>query len=487
MLSPSSRRTFLKRSAAVFGVAALGRRVRAQDGRPPEFRLTAEESDVDVGGGLRWRTWTFNGGVPGPLVHAVEGERVRVVLENRLSAPTTIHWHGLPIPNAMDGVPGVTQPAVQPGEQFVYEFDAPVAGTYFYHSHVGLQLDRGLLGALVIDPREPESLVDREELLVLDDWLPTSPDDAYAAMQATTAGGGMMGSGGMGGGMGGRRPTGGSGMAGGTVMTEPPYAGYLVNGRLGSSAMTLALRRGERVRLRIINAAAATTFRFGITGHALTVTHADGRPVGPIDVDTLVIGMGERYDVVVTGSQSGAWWLLAGPVDSNVPGINVPVVYEGSSASVQPPFVWPAALVEGRLLRYDVLHPLNANLGDPYADARFIPILLSSQMGGAGWTINGQAYPNADPIPVRLGERVRLQFRNLSMVRHPMHLHGHFFQLVDPTTGRATGVVKDTVLVEGMMGAVDVEFVADNRGAWMLHCHHAYHMEAGMARVIDIR
>jgi FtsP/CotA-like multicopper oxidase with cupredoxin domain len=489
MPSTCSRRAFLAQGAGALGLLAVSRRVRAQEAASPrEFALTAAQSDIDVGAGLPWQTWAYNGTVPGPLLRATEGERIRVVLENHLSAPTTIHWHGVPVPNVMDGVPGVTQPSVNPGEQFVYEFDAPLPGTYFYHSHVGLQLDRGLLGALIVDPREPELLADREEVLVLDDWLPTSPDDAFAAMQATSgAGGGMMGGGMMGGGMGGRAPAGGSGMAGGTVMTEPPYAGYLVNGRVGAGAMTLALRRGERVRLRIINAAAATTFRVGITGHTMTVTHADGRPVAPVDVDTLVIGMGERYDVVVTATQSGQWWLLAGPVDSSVPGITVPVVYEGASTSPQPPFVWPPALIQGRVLSYDVLRPTSANLGDPFTDARPIALLLSGGMGTAGWTINGQAYPNADPIPIRLGERIRLQFRNLSPVRHPMHLHGHFFQLVDRTTGRATGAVKDTVLVEPMMGAVDVEFIADNPGAWMLHCHHAYHMEAGMARVIEIR
>lgn len=470
-----NRRSFLKQSMVAVGVLGFSRLVQAQStGAVREYRLVAAPADIEVAPGRIWNTWAYNGQVPGPTIRATQGERIRVVLENRLDVPTTIHWHGVPLPNAMDGVPDVTQEPVPPGGRFIYEFDANVPGTYFYHSHVGLQLDRGLLGTLVIEPAEPERLADREFLLLLDDWLPTSPDDAMAAMMVTTpgTGGGMMGGGMMGG-----------GMAGPASVTEPPYAGSLANGQLGTNAESVSVVRGESVRFRIVNGSAATTHRVGLLGHRLTVTHTDGQAVESVEVDTLVIGMGERYDVVVRMDNSGTWPLLAGSVDSAVPGIVLPVVYAGKRPTLAPVQVWPPSLTSGKRLAYSDLRPRDGvAVGSP---GRSIPLTLSAGANGA-WTINGQAYPNAEPIQVRLGERLRFQFRNMSMLRHPMHLHGHFFQLVDRTTGRVSGPIKDTVIVEPMMGAVDVEWVADNPGRWLMHCHHAYHMEMGMVREVRV-
>lgn len=370
----------------------------------------------------------------------------------------------------MDGLPGLTQEPVAPGQTFVCEFDANVPGTYLYHSHVGLQLDRGLLGPLVIDPTEPEGLADREFLLFLDDWLPTNPDDPMAAMMAVTTPG--MGGGGMGG-----------GMAGATSATEPPYAGYLANGRLGTALDALPVTRGERVRFRIVNGSAATTHRVGLTGHRLTVTHSDGQRVAPVDVDSLVIGMGERYDVVVRTDNAGAWQLLAGSVDATLPGIVLPVSYSGERPATVPIAVWPVSLTRGKTLSYPDLAPFDGRSGA--SSGRVVSLTLSTGANGT-WTITGQAYPNADILRFQRGERIRFQFRSMSMLRHPMHLHGHFFQLVDRATGRVSGAIKDTVLVEPMMGAVDVEWVADNPGRWLLHCHHAYHMEMGMMREVVV-
>ncbi len=469
---PVDRRAFLKQSATALAACGFARTALADSERPVrEFRLVAAPVDILVAPGRVWSTWAYNGQVPGPTIRATQGERIRVVLENQLGEPTTIHWHGVPLPNAMDGLPGLTQEPVAPGETFVYEFDANVPGTYFYHSHVGLQLDRGLLGPLVIDPAEPERLADREFLLFLDDWLPSSPDDAMAAMMATAPGMGM------GGGMM------GGGMAGATASSEPPYAGYLVDGRLGSAAEPLPVTRGERVRFRIVNGSAATTHRVGLMGHTLTVTHADGQPVAPVDVDSVVVGMGERYDVVVRMEHPGAWSLLAGSVDQSVPGVVLPVIYAGERPTPAPVTTWPTSLTRGRTLSYANLRPLDGR-GES-STGRMMPLTLSAGANGA-WTINGQAYPEADVLRFRVGERIRFQFRNMSMLRHPMHLHGHFFQLVDRTTGRVSGPVKDTVLVEPMMGAVDVEWVADNPGRWLLHCHHAYHMEMGMMREVVV-
>jgi FtsP/CotA-like multicopper oxidase with cupredoxin domain len=466
----SNRRSFLKTTAGAMAALALPRVTWAGQVRPEvpvrEFRLVAQESDIEVAPGRMWRTWTYNDQAPGPRLRVKQGERLRVILENRLAQPTTIHWHGVPVPNNMDGVPELTQDSVMPGEQFVYEYTAEVPGTYFYHSHVGLQLDRALSGSLVIDPAEETLSSDADLTLVLDDWLTITPEAAMAAMSQPGRMGGMM-----------------------SRSTDPPYAGYLLNGRITAGSELLRVARGQRIRLRFINAGGATTFRCGLEGHRLEVTHADGQPVLPVLVDTIVLGAGERYDVIVTADNPGSWPLVAGPVDSVVPGVVVPFVYAGSQGGLTPPVVWPPKLRAGRVLRYADLQPLDADAPETRTGpARTIPLeLAGGMMGGSVWTINGQAYPHASPFEVERDERIRFSMFNRSMVRHPMHLHGHFFRFVDPVSGRATGPVKDTVLVEPMMGRAEVEWVADNPGRWFLHCHNAYHMEAGMARVVDVR
>jgi FtsP/CotA-like multicopper oxidase with cupredoxin domain len=464
-----SRRMFVKTTAGAVAALALPRMTwaghQSQDPPTREFRLVARESDVEVAPGRAWRTWAYNGQTPGPQLRVRQGERLRVILENHLPEPTTIHWHGVPVPNNMDGVPGLTQDAVMPGEAFVYEYAAEVPGTYFYHSHVGLQLDRALSGSLVIDPAGEVGSPDADVTVVLDDWLTITPEAAMAAMSQPGRMGGMMGQ-----------------------SSDPPYAGYLLNGRVTAGAEPIRVVRGQRIRLRFVNAAGATTFRCGIDGHRLEVTHTDGQPVQPVVVDTIVLGAGERYDVVVAADNPGAWPLIAGPADSIVPGVIAPFVYTGSLGNVAPPTVWPTKLRNGRVLRYADLRPLEPaplNLSGP---GRTVPLdLAGGMMSGGTWTINGQAYPNASPYEFERGDRIRFSMLNHSMVRHPMHLHGHFFRLVDPVTDRATGPVKDTVLVEPMSGRVEVEWTADNPGRWFLHCHNAYHMEAGMAREVQVR
>ena len=449
------RRSFLRISSAPLALAAGWRLAGPVMARSvdQEVRLVAAESDIDVGAGAPWRTWAYNAQVPGPEIRVTEGQRLRVTLENRLPEPTTIHWHGLPVPSDMDGVPDISQRAVQPGETFTYEFDVPASGTFFYHSHVGLQLDRGLSGPLIVRPRESGATPseDREQVLVFDDWLRAAPQPGGS----------------------GRPIMGGAG----------PYDGYLLNGRVGTAATPVTITRGERLRLRLINASSATTFRIGITGHRLRVTHADGQPIAPVDADTVVLGMGERYDATVTGADPGAWQLVAGTVDSPVPGVVAPFLYPGYQPLRALLAVWPVALTTGRTLAYEDVQPEGGPLTSSFL-TRSIPLVLSGSMGmmgGDAWMINGERYPGASPLLVREGEWIRLEMQNRSMVRHPMHLHGHFFHLVN---ARGLSSLKDTVLVDPM-GRRDVVFQADHTGRWMFHCHNAYHMEAGMARIVE--
>jgi FtsP/CotA-like multicopper oxidase with cupredoxin domain len=463
MTSHIDRRQFLSETLATAALLAVPRAALALGDAAPvrDFVLTAREATVQVGTN-RWQTWTYDGGVPGPEIRVTRGDRVRIRLDNRLSEPTTIHWHGLAVPPAMDGVVGLSQSAVPPGQSFTYEFDVTQSGTFFYHAHVGLQLDRGLYGPLIVEePGENDRLhVDREYVLLFDDWLTITPETALASMRVS---GGMMGGGG------------------------PAYAGYLLNGT--TVASRLAVARGERVRLRLINAASATPFRVGLAGHTFTVTHADGQPVSPVEASTLVIGMGERYDVIVSATNPGTWPLLGSPWGSTVPTTLGTLVYTGSERNVAPPFVWPPDLQAGRALRYENLR--SPALAEPLLPASLIfPAALSGGMSGmasgtTNWTINGQIYPNADPFVVREGARVQMAMTNRSMMPHPMHLHGHTGILRVPGVS-GPGFAKDTVLLNPMDTAT-LEFTADNPGRWLFHCHNLYHMELGMARVVEYR
>lgn len=354
----------------------------------------------------------------------------------------------------------------------------PTSGTYVYHSHVGLQLDRGLYGPLIVEPKKEELEYDREYVLLLDDWLDGisgTPEDTFEELQAS--GGGIMG--GMGGGMMGRGQ-GGTGFSGAV-----DYPLYLINSRAPDDTDTLNIRRGEKARLRLINPAGETVFRFAVGGHKLTVTHSDGQPVEPVEVDVVRIGPGERYDVIVEANNPGVWQVAAAPEGKNGLARAILRYAESGQSSTPPPSSRPQEL-SGRLLSYGDLRtkreatfPSGGLFGGP---DRTLELTLSGGMGNYVWIIDGQVYPDADPIEVSKGEWVRFHLINRSMMTHPMHLHGHFFQLQNDM-GR--GPFKDTVLVEPHMGEATFDFVTDNPGDWFFHCHTVYHMESGMARAVS--
>jgi len=307
-----------------------------------------------------------------------------------------------------------------------------------------------LLGPLIVEERDPHVEYDREYVVIVDDYLPGEPE--------------LPSDGRMGGGIGGR-----GGMMGDV---RPPYEGLLINGRLPENPQTFEVREGERIRFRFVNAGSATVFGVRIAGHEMTVTHADGRPVDPVDVDSFVFGAGERYDAVVEATNPGTWALRADALDGTEPPARAIVEYE-SAGGVSPQRPSPAS----NQLRYGDLRSiasLDGVSGDP--DRTFDLTLSRGRARSYTWTIDGQAYPDADPLQVRAGEHVRIRMTNLSPVVHPMHLHGHFFQV-----GNA---IKDTVMVPGHRGQVTIDFYTDDPGRWLFHCHNLYHLDAGMARVV---
>lgn len=475
---PACRNGVAQRAATSDAFAERYRRAveRAQAAGPPrEVRLVAAPGEIEVAPGRTYRTWLYNGRAPGPEIRLREGERLRVTLQNRLPEPTTVHWHGIPLPNAMDGVPDVTQAPTPPGGTFVYDFVAQPAGTYIYHSHVGLQLDRALIGPLVIEESTPHVTYDRDYTLVLDDWLPSDPEPASARTRAMRGGMGEM----MRQMMGGRRGMMGQGGMMAQDPARPEYAALLVNGRTSDDPPAFEVRRGERARLRLVNLASATTFRVAIAGHAMLVTHADGRPVEPVTMDALIIGMGERYDVLIEADNPGVWTVAAASVLGTPEPARAVLRYTGQRAPRPELDRLPAGLTGGRLLDVDDLVSLEIHGNESAgADRRFdLTLSWGMMMAPDEWTIDGQRYPEADALEISAGEGVRVAMTNMSPIHHPMHLHGHFFRV-----GRA---LKDTVLVPAHMGRVTFDFTTGNPGDWFFHCHNLYHLESGMARVFS--
>ena len=480
-----TRRTFLRAgAAALIGAsmpAAFSSLARAgQKKTVREFYFSASQAKVNLGAGPDFTAWTYNGRIPGPEIRVKEGEIIRVVLENFLPEGTTIHWHGIPIVNAMDGVPGVTQELVKPGETFVYEFEARPAGTYLYHSHAKYQLDQGLYGPLIIESPNPQESYDREFSLVLEDWVMKDGGGAARTPRRPPMGRGMMG---------GRM---GRGMMGGMLqrdmgtdfsgapLLEPYYDGYAVNGRVYPAVAPLAVKKGERVKLRLMNASSATIYYLQLAGHVLTITHTDGNPIQPIETDVLRIGMGERYDVMFTANNPGYWLLAASEEGFGEGQLRLPLRYRGV---VQKEPVMPDFQPGLRLAGYENFQALNPVATRQTDSPKFFEQFLSGGMHSPYWSINNQLYPDAAPLMIRKGDRVRLGYWNRSMMPHPMHLHGHFFRVINPALPPDLWILKDTLIVDPMR-RMDVEFIAENPGRWFHHCHNLYHMEAGMANVL---
>lgn len=419
--------------------------------RPLPTTLTLGEHTVN--------TWTYNGMLPGPMISATAGGVVRAPLVNGLPESTTVHWHGIQIAHHMDGAPGYSQPPTPSGGRFDYAFRVPDPGTYFYHSHVGMQADRGLYGPLVVhDPREPLSY-DVEFTVLLDDWLDGilgTPDEVLTRLNASTD----------------HDDTLRSTLLGG-VTGEVRHPLYLVNGRAPETPATFTARPGRRARFRIINAAADTAFRVALGGHRMTITHADGFSVKPVTVDAFLIGMGERYDFLAR-LEDGVFPLVA---LAEGKGARAFALVRTASGTAPASDVQPSQL-DGQLLTYRDLRPRRAdNLPRP---SRTVVVELGMRESGNEWTLNDRLAGDPYRLQVDRGETVRVVLDNLSPMWHPMHLHGHTFQVHVPG-GR--GPRKDTVNVKPRE-RVEFDVQAVNPGEWMFHCHNLYHQEQGMMGVL---
>jgi CopA family copper-resistance protein len=576
-LTSVSRRAFLVGGATAAGAAGLYP-AWAMNGSPGlaaakgsstlagnDLAITVARHSFTVDGRIGHAV-AMNGTIPGPLVRLKQGENVRLAIRNELSEDTSIHWHGLLVPFQMDGVPGVSFPGIKAKSTFVYEFPVRQSGTYWYHSHSGLQEQVGHYGPIIIDPAGPDEVAcDREHVVLLSDWTFMHPHRLFTQLKKEP---GVFNRG---------KLTLEDRLRGANPLTaeerdmfarmrmDPTDISdvtaaaykYLINGHTPGENWTGLFRPGERVRLRIINAASQTIFNLRVPGLPMTVVAADGIEVRPVEVDELQIGNAETYDVIIR-PEDRAYTFVAETIDRSGMGVATLAPREGMRAAVPPlrerpvlrmkdmgmdhgaadqpmdhsamghgsaPSAPAAPMDHGDMkmrdkskvdfpvgVGVDMVAPMPMDrVGDPgigldnvghrvltYKDlvalkpfhdqrppTRRIDIHLTGNMERFMWSMDGeQLSENPEPYRFARNERVRMRLINDTMMTHPMHIHGHFWQLVNGHGSHQP--LKHTVRVLPG-GYIDLDMTADAPGDWAFHCHLLYHMHAGMMRVVKVR
>ncbi len=519
--------------------------------------LTGNDIALRVGrttfcvGGRTGTAVTVNGTVPAPLIRLRQGQDVRIAVTNALDEDTSIHWHGVLLPFQMDGVPGVSFPGIRPGETFVYEYPVRHAGTFWFHSHSGLQEQVGHYGPLILDPDGTDPIAyDREHVLVLSDWTFLSPhaifrklkqEPGYFNRQKLTLSGLLRD------GLPEQRMPLGERLVWDRMRMDPTDIAdvtgaaytYLVNGHGPEENWTGLFEPGERVRLRIINASAMTVFNFRIPGLRMTVVQADGNNVRPVAVDEFQVSVAETYDVIVEPAQDRAFAIVAESVDRSGMGVATLAPRPGMRAEAPPlrprptlgmddmgmggaahgsggmehgdrvdeaPPAWKSGVgvdmvamnpqdssgkpglglenVDHKVLVYGDLVALEPN-PDTRPPSRSLEIHLTGNMERFMWSFDGQKFSEVvEPIRFARNERVRVTLVNDTMMQHPIHLHGHFFEVVNGHPGHHPR--KHTVNV--LPGSkISFDLTAEHPGDWAFHCHLLYHMHAGMFNVVTVR
>ena len=568
---PLRRRQFLQGAGAVGLLAALeglapnyaGQLVRAANGAEmdPEglfFNLDINHTSLDIGG-KDAHAITVNGTIPGPLIRLKEGQMTTMAVTNHLKEDTSIHWHGILLPPGMDGVPGVSFAGIKPGETFTYKFPVKQSGTYWYHSHSGLQEQLGHFGPLIIDPVEPDPFsYDREYVVMLSDWTFEDPlrvlaklkkQSGYYNFQKRTVGDFFkdISEKGLGPAFAERKMWAKMRMSPTDIADITGYTyTYLMNGRAPASNWTGLFRPGEKIRLRIINAATMTFFDFRIPGLKMTVVQADGQNVQPVTVDEFRIGVAETYDVIVEPGEDRAYTIFAETMDRSGFAAGTLTPREGMTAPLperrKRPVLSMADMgmagmdmkgMDGmKDMKMDMKSepvpikkhgpdkhgPGNSmiaemprnRLGDPgvglentgtrvlvYNDLRSIApgydkrapereieLHLTGNMERYMWSFDGKKFSEAKgPIEFRNGERLRLTMINDTMMSHPIHLHGMWMEL-DNGAGEFRPR-KHTVNVKPAE-RLSVIISVDAPGNWAFHCHLLYHMYMGMFRIVSV-
>ena len=484
--------------------AECGKGKPAAGQRIVEYDLHIREALVSPGS-RTVRGLTINGGIPGPELVFTEGDFARIRVHNHLERDTTsIHWHGLLLPNREDGVPHVTTPPIEPGKTHTFGFTLRHSGTYWYHSHTGFQEQQGVFGGIRVLPRgglRPQ--VDHDVTLILSDWTNIQPKEVMRMLMRGTDYFGLM-----------RRSSqsvSGALRAGMLKdyfarewnrmqpmdISDVGYDRFLVN---GLPRIRLPGRPGETVRVRLVNAAAATYFHVSSSTGPVLVVAADGMDVVPVRLGTFLMAIAETYDLVLTIPPDGEHEIRFTAQDGSG---STAAVFGSGKAHPAPAPPRPQVYNMDQMLELaleeqedDPRAALQLDRpGSPYRllrsprdttlprhlPARRIPLHLTGDMNRYVWSFDGKTIANDPYIRIRRGERIELELINDSMMHHPIHLHGHFFRLVNGQGRHAP--LKHTVDVPPMSRRI-IEFEANESHDWMLHCHILYHMMSGMARVV---
>ena len=423
------------------------------NGNVIEMEMTASESEVEIFDGYKTKVWSYNGIVPGPEIRIKLGDTLKINFTNNLPQQTTIHFHGVRVPNAMDGVPGVTQEPIEPGGKFVYEFTPKDAGTFWFHPHVrsSEQVERGLFGTLIVED-DADERYSRDVVWVIDDWRMTNDRQVHERFNTPM-----------------------------DLMHDGRWGNVItVNANLNE---VLKARPGERIRLRLVNTSNARIYMPSFENLDAKVIAVDGMYVREVfDFGKLELSPGNRIDVDITI-----------PKDANGKSFNLVdnfgrtqirlarIEVEGPVADT-PEFEYPTNpnVPEWKgadSVAIDKEYRLNARRKEGGG---------GGMMGGIEWTINGKAYPDYDPFTFRYAKFNTMRFTNESSRLHPMHLHGQFFKVI-ARDGKPVSepYFRDTVLVYPSQ-TIDIALVPLDKGVWVNHCHILEHAEAGMMTAVTV-
>jgi FtsP/CotA-like multicopper oxidase with cupredoxin domain len=430
-------------------VAVMASRLAAQNSAA-DITLRISPVEIEIAPRHTIKTTGYNGSVPGPVLRVREGQPVTIEVRNETPTPEIVHWHGLFIPSDVDGAMEEGTPMVPAHSSRRYAFVPRPSGTRWYHTHVsaGRNLKRstytGQFGFLYIEPKGESGQYDAEVFLALHGW------DPYLGTMGADEG-----------------------------TLDVIYQSFSVNSRALGYGDPIRVKEGQKVMLRILNASATMPHRLALAGHKFEVAALDGNRVPtPREVEVLDLGPAERVDAIVTMRQPGVW--ILGEVDDRARNAGLGVVVE--YANRQGPAQWAAPSAA----RWD--YTIFGKPGNmPAKDVEVVPLVFRQKFAGNRWvdhwTINGKSFPKTDPIQVQANRRYRLLFDNQSDESHPVHLHRHSFELTKYAGIATSGVVKDVVMVPARR-QVEAEFVADNPGPSLLHCHMQLHMDYGFMTLV---
>ena len=469
-----------------------------------EYDLDINFKTINISGKSS-KAMAINNSIPGPTLRFREGDTARISIKNSMNVETSIHWHGLLLPYRQDGVPYLTNPPIEPGKTNVFEFPIKQSGTYWFHSHTGLQEQRGVYGSIVITPKEGERVSsDQDKVIVLSDWTDENPDEVLRTLKSgndfySIKKGTMQNL------FGAAKRNALSDMAKRSSMRMPPmdisdvaYDAFLVNGK---KEMEIPAKSGEKVRLRFINSATASYFYLQFAGGPVEIVSADGKDVQPVKVDRLLMAIAETYDLIVTVPKNGSYEFRATAQD----GSGHSSIFIGNGKRIFAPNVPKPNLYKMKMsmkksmdkkMGMGTMPPMNQRPLSPYKKLRSIEksslpkqnpkreivLTLTGDMERYIWSMDGETLSADNMIRIRHGENVRIVLINKTMMHHPMHLHGHFFRVINGQGDYSP--LKHTVDVPPLATQI-IEFEASEYNDWFFHCHILYHAKSGMARVVS--